>query len=142
MKEVVSAMPHPHLLSVHTPVLWYVHRFSPTWLPCRRKTAVVLSASLTFLFFLPGLDAFSRATGMVAILFAAFSMAAMVAIFNHKIDLKRLISHVGGGGYDGDYGRQIVFLYLFASKDLIFFFDYRRELLFYLYHWTFRFILS
>ena len=104
MKEVVSAMPHPHLLSVHIPVLWYVHTLPPTWqcdLPCN---VVRLSASLTFLFFLPGLDAFSRATGMVAILFAAFSMAAMVVIFSHKTDLKRLISHVGGGGYDGDYG--------------------------------------
>jgi hypothetical protein len=51
-----------------------------TDLPCRLKTvkaAVVLSASVTFLS-LPGFDAFSRTTGMVAILFAAFSMAATV----------------------------------------------------------------
>jgi hypothetical protein len=42
------------------------------------------------------LDAFSRITGMVAILFAAFSMAAtVVAIFRHKADLERPISHVG-----------------------------------------------
>jgi hypothetical protein len=59
------------------------------------KAAVVLSASVTFLS-LPGLDAFSRITGMVAILFAAFSMAAtVVAIFRHKADLERPISHVG-----------------------------------------------
>ena len=62
------------------------------------KAAVVLSASVTFLS-LPGLDAFSRTTGMVAVLFAAFSMAAtVVAIFRHKADLERPISHVGIGG--------------------------------------------
>ena len=50
---------------------------------------------MTFLS-LPGLDAFSRTTGMVAILFAAFSMAAtVVAIFRHKADLERPMSHVG-----------------------------------------------
>jgi hypothetical protein len=55
----------------------------------------VLSASVTFLS-LPGLDAFSRTTGMVAILFAAFSMAAtVVAIFRHKADLERPISQIG-----------------------------------------------
>jgi hypothetical protein len=44
---------------------------------------------------LPGLDAFSRITGMVAILFAAFSMAAtVVAIFRHKAKLERPISHI------------------------------------------------
>ena len=60
-----------------------------------RKAAVVLNASVTFLS-LPGLDTFSRTTGMVAILFAAFSMAATgLAIFKHKTDLERPISHVG-----------------------------------------------
>ena len=60
-----------------------------------RKAAVVLHASGTFLS-LPGLDAFSRSAGMVAILFAAFSMAATgLAIFRHKADLERPISHVG-----------------------------------------------
>lgn len=50
---------------------------------------------MTFLS-LPGLDALSRTTGMVAILFAAFSMAAtVVAIFRHKADLERPLSHVG-----------------------------------------------
>ena len=50
---------------------------------------------MTFLS-LPGLDAFSRTTSMVAILFAAFSMAStVVAIFRHKADLERPISHVG-----------------------------------------------
>ena len=56
-----------------------------------RKAAVVLTASVTFLS-LPGLDSFSRTTGMVAILFAAFSKAAtVVAIFKHKTDLERPI---------------------------------------------------
>ena len=65
-----------------------------TDLPCR-KAAVVLSASVTFLS-LPGLDAFSRTTSMVAILFAAFSMAAtVVAIFRYKADLEHPVSHVG-----------------------------------------------
>jgi hypothetical protein len=51
---------------------------------------------LTFLS-LPGLDAFSWTTGMVAILFAAFSMVAtVVAIFRHKADLERPISHIEG----------------------------------------------
>ena len=50
---------------------------------------------MTFLS-LPGLDSFSRTTGMVAVLFAAFSMAAtVVAIFRHKADLERPMSHVG-----------------------------------------------
>jgi hypothetical protein len=51
-----------------------------TDLPCR-KAAVVLSASVTFLS-LPGLDAVSRTT-------------SMVAIFKHKADLERPISHMG-----------------------------------------------
>ncbi|KAF8165963.1 hypothetical protein B0H34DRAFT_648053 [Crassisporium funariophilum] len=60
--------------------------------------AIVLSASVTFLC-LPGLDAFSRTAGMVAILFASFSMAAtVVAIFRHKADLERPASHVGVEG--------------------------------------------
>ena len=74
--------------------------FSPlpaTDLPCR-KAAIVLHASATFLS-LPGLDTFSRSVGIVAILFAAFSMAATVlAIFKHKADLERPISHVGVEG--------------------------------------------
>ena len=50
---------------------------------------------MTFLS-LPGLDAFSRTTGMVAIVFATFSMAAtVVAIFRHKADLERPISYTG-----------------------------------------------
>jgi hypothetical protein len=52
----------------------------------------VLSASVTFLS-LPGLDALSRTTGTVAIFFAAFS--TIVAIFRHKADLERPISHIG-----------------------------------------------
>ena len=62
---------------------------------CCRKAAIVLSASVTFLS-LPGLDTFSRTTGMVAILFAAFSMASTVlVIFRYKADLERPISHIG-----------------------------------------------
>ena len=65
-----------------------------TDLPCC-KAVVVLHASGTFLS-LPGLDTFSRTTGMVAILFAALSMAATgLAIFRHKADLEHPISHVG-----------------------------------------------
>ena len=62
--------------------------------PCG-KAAVVLHASATFLS-LPGLDAFSWTTGMVAILFATFSMAATgLALYRHKANLERPISHVG-----------------------------------------------
>ncbi|KAF8804295.1 hypothetical protein BYT27DRAFT_6700590 [Phlegmacium glaucopus] len=57
--------------------------------------AIVLSASVTFIS-LPGLDPFSRTAGMVAIVFATFSMAStVVAIFRHKADLERPISNVG-----------------------------------------------
>ena len=72
-----------------------------TDLPCRfkknlLKVAVVLSASVILLS-LPSSDAFSRTTGMVAILFAVFSMeATVVAIFRHKADLERPISHIVG----------------------------------------------
>ena len=120
MKEVVSAIPHPHLTLVHAPVLWYVYiSLSPlptTDLPCR-KAAVVLHASGTFLS-LPGLDTFSRTTGMVAILFAAFSMAATgLAIFRHKADLERPISHVGIEGMMVITVRYE--LSPFASKELV-----------------------
>ena len=63
-----------------------------------RKAAIVLSASVTFLS-LPGLDSVARTAGMVAVLFAAFSMAATgVAVLRHKADLERPISHVGVEG--------------------------------------------
>ena len=55
----------------------------------------MLSASVTFIS-LPGLDPFSRTAGIVAIVFATFSMAAtLVAIFRYKADLERPISNVG-----------------------------------------------
>ena len=58
----------------------------------------MLSASVTFIS-LPGLDSFSRTAGMVAIVFATFSMVAtVVAIFRHKADLERPISNVGFEG--------------------------------------------
>ncbi|KAF8967511.1 hypothetical protein BDZ97DRAFT_1755936 [Flammula alnicola] len=57
--------------------------------------AIVLSASVTFLA-LPGLDNVARTAGMVAVIFAAFSMVATgVAILRHKADMERPISHVG-----------------------------------------------
>ncbi|KAF9535176.1 hypothetical protein CPB83DRAFT_831235 [Crepidotus variabilis] len=56
------------------------------------KAAIILSASVTFLS-LSGLDGVTRTTGMVAILFAAFAMAATgVAILRHKADLERSVS--------------------------------------------------
>ncbi|TFK33262.1 hypothetical protein BDQ12DRAFT_727898 [Crucibulum laeve] len=63
-----------------------------------RKAAVVLSASVTFLS-LPGLDNIARIAGLVAILFASFSMATtLVAIFRYKADMGRAASHVGVEG--------------------------------------------
>jgi len=54
---------------------------------------IVLSVSTAFIS-LPELDSFPRITAMVAILFAAFSIVAtVVAIFRHKADLERQISH-------------------------------------------------
>ncbi|KAF9476779.1 hypothetical protein BDN70DRAFT_949891 [Pholiota conissans] len=57
--------------------------------------AIVLSASVTFLS-LPGLDNVARTAGMVAVVFATFSLVATgVAILRHKTDLERPISLVG-----------------------------------------------
>ncbi|KAH9482108.1 hypothetical protein JR316_0004203 [Psilocybe cubensis] len=51
--------------------------------------AIVLSASVTFLS-LPGLDSWARTAGMVAVLFATFTMVATaVAVLRHKADLER-----------------------------------------------------
>jgi hypothetical protein len=48
---------------------------------------------------LPGLDSVARTAGMVAVLFAAFSMAATgVAVLRHKADLERPVPHVGVEG--------------------------------------------
>ncbi|KAJ3567977.1 hypothetical protein NP233_g6017 [Leucocoprinus birnbaumii] len=64
--------------------------------------AIVLSASVTFLS-LPGIDSVARGVGLVATLFASFSMAAtLVAIFRYKSDVKKRSSnqrryHVGLG---------------------------------------------
>ena len=82
---------------------------------------------------------------MVAILFAAFSMAAtVVAIFRHKADLERPMSHVGIEGMmvitvrcDGVFASQKI-----GSQKKFFFWGYRDELLFYLYRWSFWFIQS
>ena len=61
----------------------------------------MLSASVTFLS-LPGLDGVTRTAAMVAILFAAFAMAATgVAVLRHKTELERPVSHVGVEGVVG-----------------------------------------
>lgn len=58
------------------------------------KAAIVLSASVTFLS-LPGLDTVARTAGMVAVLFAAFTMVATgVSVLRHKADMERPVSHV------------------------------------------------
>ena len=81
---------------------------------------------------------------MVAILFAAFSMAAtVVAIFRHKADLERPLSHVGIEGMMVIsvcvmtlHDRNEVFIHCF------FFLVFRGERLFYLFHWSFWFMRS
>ena len=61
----------------------------------------MLSASVTFLS-LPGLDGVTRTAAMVAILFAAFALAATgVAVLRHKAELERPVSHVGVEGVVG-----------------------------------------
>ena len=62
---------------------------------------------------------------MVAILFAAFSMAAtVVAIFKHKADLERPISHIGIEGMMVITVRQMVFSFFDRfKKDLKLSFD-------------------
>ena len=58
----------------------------------------MLSASVTFLS-LPGLDSVARTAGMVAVLFAAFTMVATgVAVLRHKTDLERRVPHIGVEG--------------------------------------------
>jgi hypothetical protein len=69
----------------------------PTFFVVVRKAAVVLSASVTFLS-LPGLKAFSWTTGMVAILFAAFSIGSdgcKLSSVRHKADMERPIGIEG-----------------------------------------------
>jgi len=79
-----------------------------------RKAAIVLSASVTFLS-LPGLDSVARTAGMVAVLFAAFSMGATgVAVLRHKTDLERPVPHVGVEGLMVISVR-LLFLCLFCS---------------------------
>lgn len=59
--------------------------------------AIVLSASVTFLA-LPGLDSIARVAGLVATLFASFSMAAtLVAIFRYKSEMVRSAPQIGEG---------------------------------------------
>ncbi|KAJ8073958.1 hypothetical protein PM082_012242 [Marasmius tenuissimus] len=66
--------------------------------------AIILSASITFLS-LPGLDAISRAVGLVAALLATFSMiATVVAIFKYKSDLERSFTSLAYSGYGASYG--------------------------------------
>ena len=76
---------------------------------------------------------------MVVILFAAFSMAAtIVAIFRHEADLERPLSHVG------IEGMMMISVCVMTLHDRVrvnslfqFFFVYRGERLFYLFHWSF-----
>lgn len=76
----LSLHPNPHVTHAYPPVF---------------QAAVVLSASVTFLS-LPGLDNVARTSGMVAVVFAAFSLVSTgVAILRHKTDLGRPIPHVG-----------------------------------------------
>ncbi|KXN82470.1 hypothetical protein AN958_02531 [Leucoagaricus sp. SymC.cos] len=59
--------------------------------------AIVLSASVTFLS-LSGLDNYARVAGLIATLFASFSMAAtLVAIFKYKADMVRSAPQIGEG---------------------------------------------
>jgi hypothetical protein len=68
---------------------------------------------------LPGLDALSRTTSLVAILFGAFSMAAtLVAIFKHKADLEHPIPHVGIEGIMVISVRDVHFLFYFFKKKM------------------------
>lgn len=66
-------------------------KYSPT------QAAIVLSASVTFLS-LPNLDNIARVAGLVATLFASFSMAAtLVAIFKYKSEMVRIAPQIGEG---------------------------------------------
>jgi len=66
-------------------------QYSPT------QAAIVLSASVTFLS-LPNLDNIARVVGLVATLFASFSMAAtLVAIFKYKSEMVRIAPQIGEG---------------------------------------------
>ncbi|KAF9445219.1 hypothetical protein P691DRAFT_282686 [Macrolepiota fuliginosa MF-IS2] len=59
--------------------------------------AIVLSASVTFLS-LPGLGNLARLAGLIATLFASFSMAAtLVAIFRYKADMVRSAPQISEG---------------------------------------------
>lgn len=62
------------------------------------QSAVILSASVTFLT-LPGLDDVARLAGMIAILFSASSMVStVVALFRYKADIERTVVYIGGEG--------------------------------------------
>jgi hypothetical protein len=88
----------------------------------QKKAAIVLSTSVTFLS-LPGLDGITRTPAMVAILFAAFAIAASgVAVLRHKADLERPVSYIGIEGIVGvSVSRFFIYLYvgltLFTCRD-------------------------
>ena len=78
---------------------------------------------------------------MVAILFAAFSMATTVVyVFKHKADLERPISLVGVQDMIVITVRVMCFLITSLQKDSQFSLFNRDELLF--FHWSLWFILS
>jgi hypothetical protein len=62
-----------------------------------KQTAIILSASVTFLA-LPGLDNAARTAGFVAILASVASLASsVIALFRHQTEVHRLASRSGEG---------------------------------------------
>ena len=83
------------------------------------KAALVLNGSVTFLS-LPGMDGIARSVSMVAVLFAAFVVAATwVAILRHKADLERPIAHVGVEGIVGISVTLTLFTTRFSCADFL-----------------------
>jgi len=94
------------LMVSHLPALCSFARIT------QKKAAIVLSTSVTFLS-LPGLDGITRTPAMVAILFAAFAIAASgVAVLRHKADLERPVSHIGVEGIVGVSVSRFLILFL------------------------------
>ena len=61
------------------------------------QTAIILSASVTFLA-LPGLDNAARTAGFVAILASVASLASsVIALFRHQTEVRRIASRSGEG---------------------------------------------
>ncbi|KAJ3764470.1 hypothetical protein EV361DRAFT_805249 [Lentinula raphanica] len=79
--------------------------------------AIVLSASVTFLS-LPGLDNIGRIPGLVAVVFATFSMVfSVIALFRYKADMECISSNIGPWpGFSGEglmlHSRRILILSL------------------------------